>query len=215
VLEALGMNINASPESQSKSLREIGVCFSFAPGHHQGARHASVARKSLGFATIFNLIGPLANPAGVKRQLMGTWTIENARRLAEALLKLGAEKAMVFSSDDGMDELTTTSVNRTFTVENGGVKSGELDAKTVGLSSADTGKLTVSSLVEAAELFRQVLDGAPGPRSDLVLLNAGAGLWIGGGVEDVKSGIAAAHRAISSGRAKQTLADLIRLSHEK
>ena len=213
-LEALGMNISASPAAQARSLREIGVCFSFAPGHHQAARHASTARRSLGFATIFNLIGPLANPAGVRRQLMGTWTAENAGKLAESLRRLGAERAMVFSSDDGMDELTTTSVNRTFVVERGSVAPGELDATKFGFRRASIGDLSVSSLEEAARVFAEILGGAGGPRTDQVLLNAGAGIWIGGGVGDIGSGIAVAREAIASGRAKRTLAEMIRLSHE-
>lgn len=213
LMQALGVRVDASADVQERCLREIGVCFSYAPSHHPAARHAAGVRKSLGFPTIFNIIGPLANPAGATRQLVGTYSVENARKLAAALARLGAERAMVIHSIDGLDELTTTAVNMVWHVEHRSVREDRLDARELGFAPARVEDLLADSLEDAVGIARAVLAGEAGPRRDLVELNAGASLYIAGCCVSVAEGVLEARRAIGSGAAERTLGELIRLSN--
>lgn len=212
VMQALGVRVDASPEVQERCLREIGVCFSFAPAHHPSARHVAGVRKNLGFPTIFNLLGPLANPAGATRQLVGTYSLSNAAKLAAALARLGAERAMVVHSTDGLDELTTSAVNVIWHVEGKSVREEQLDARDLGFATARLDDLRVETLDDAVRIVRSVIDGEPGPRRDLVELNAGASLWIAGCVGSMAEGVALARLAIDDGSARRTLDALIRLT---
>jgi anthranilate phosphoribosyltransferase len=214
LLEALGVNIHAPAAVQARCLREVGVCFSFAPAHHPAAAHASAARRSLAFPTLFNLLGPLANPAGATRQLVGTSSPVNARALAGALARLGTEHALVVTSDDGLDELTTTAPNLTFEVRGGQVAERALDAVSLGLARAHRDHLCADSLEAAAQTAQAVLDGQPGPCADMVVLNAGASLMVAGIAPDLAAGVALAREALASGAAARTLDGLRRLSHE-
>ncbi len=213
VLDALGVNIHASPEIQARCLHEIGICFSFAPDHHPGARHAAAARKALGTPTIFNLLGPLSNPAGATRQLIGTYSEHNAALLANALARLGAEHAMVVTSRDGLDELTTTAENRVFTVRNGRAVPSEFNAGILGFSPASIPQLQADSLVAATDIARRILAGQPGPTTDIVVLNGAASLMVGGVATDMAEGCRLARQAIDSRAAAQTLEAWIRASH--
>lgn len=212
LLEALGVNIHASPQVQRRCLEEVGICFSFAPNHHPAAKHAAGVRKSLDFPTIFNLLGPLANPAGVRRQLVGTYSPENASKLANALARLGAESAIVVTSVDGLDELTTTAENLVFAVRDGTVTSNRLDARSFGFAPATIGELQADSLLDAVKIAQEILDGQSGPRRDLVLLNAGVSLHVGGAADSVQHGAALAAEAIDSGAAGRCLGAFVRLS---
>lgn len=214
LLETLGVNILAPAGVQERCLREIGLCFSFAPAHHPAARHAASVRKSLGFPTVFNLLGPLANPAGATRQVVGTSSPSNAGLIAGALARLGAERALVVTSEDGLDELTTTAGNLTFDVRAGRVEAGRLDAASLGFGRAGRDDLCAESLDGAAAIARSVLAGEPGPCADLVLLNAGASLTVGGVAASVTGGVEMARAAIVSGAARRTLDDLAKLSRE-
>ncbi len=205
LLETLGLNIHASPETQGRCLREVGICFSFAPDHHPGARHAAAARKALGTPTIFNLLGPLCNPAGATRQLIGTYSEHNAALLAAALARLGAEHAMVVTSRDGLDELTTTAPNLTFHVGGARVEPREIDAKTLGFAPATIATLQADTLESATRVAREVLNGHPGPTTDIVVLNAAASLLVSGVATDMAEGVSQAREALASGRARQTL----------
>jgi anthranilate phosphoribosyltransferase len=215
VLEALGVNIHATPEAQARSLRDVGICFSFAPDHHPGARHAAAARKALGTPTIFNLLGPLSNPAGATRQLIGTYSHHNANLLAQALARLGAANghAMVVTSLDGLDELTTTASNRVFTVQNGQVTPTAFNASSLGFASATIADLQADSLDHATRIARQVLAGQPGPTTDIVMLNAAASLLVGGVATDMAEGCLLARHALESGAAARTLDAWVRASH--
>lgn len=214
VLEALGVNIHASAASQARSLREIGICFSFAPDHHPAVRHAGAARRGLGFPTMFNLIGPLASPAGITRQVVGAWSHGVAEVLAQALTRLGAERAIVTSSEDGLDELTTTAVNRAYVVEAGAVTPRSFAAPEFGLAASDLGALRVGSVEEAARAANEILEDVPGPRRDMVLLTAGAGLFVAGAAPGIGEGIELARGALASGAARRTLAELVRISRK-
>jgi anthranilate phosphoribosyltransferase len=213
-MKALGVNVDASPSLQTKCLSEIGVCFSLASAHHPAARHAAGARKSLGIPTIFNMIGPLANPAGAERQVMGTWSQTNARLLAEALSRLGAERAMVFCSRDGLDELTTTDVNVVNEIDAHGVRSFDFDARGVGLARAAVPALQVDSLDAASHIAREVLSGRGGACRDVSLLNAAAGLWIADAAPSIEQGLRMAAAAVDSGAAATTLSRLVELSNQ-
>ncbi len=213
VLAHLGVNVDASPGVQARCLAEIGVCFSFAVNHHPAMRHAAQARRSLGFPTIFNLLGPLANPAGAPRQLIGTYSQEVASRLAQALARLGTELALVVTSRDGLDELTVTDLNSLFVVHAGRVTMSTLDASTLGLARASLDDLRVDDLDSAASLVRAVLTGDTGARRDMVVLNAAGALFVAGLVPSIQTGLGLAQDAIDSGRAAGVLAELARLSH--
>lgn len=215
VLKAIGVRVDASPAVQARCLREIGVCFSFSIHHHPAMKHVAHVRKSLAFPTIFNLLGPLANPAGVRRQLVGAYSPEIASRLADALCRLGVDRAMVVTSDDGLDELTITAPCTGFVVESGRVEQTRIDATALGLMRSSIEHLVSHSLEQAVRTFHSVVDGHAGPTLDMVVLNAGAALWVGGAAHDLAGGIAMARSAIEQGRARVTLDRLVTLSHEE
>ncbi len=205
VLALLGVNVDASPQVQAKCLRDCGFCFSFAVNHHPAMKFAAGPRKSLGFPTVFNLLGPLCNPAGARRQLIGVYGAGLVELIAQALARLGTERAMVVHGRDGMDELTTTERTIVGRVQDGRVGMEEIDAKDLGIARASLDDLAVSSVEESAEVIRRVLAGEKGARRDIVLLNAAAALAVGGAADDLSSGIGAAASAIDSGAAKRAL----------
>jgi anthranilate phosphoribosyltransferase len=213
VLARLGVNVDAPPEAQSRCLAEAGVCFCFSVNHHPAMRHVAPVRKSLGFPTIFNLLGPLANPAGVRRQVIGTYSPAVASTLAAAVAALGADHVLVVSSRDGLDELTTTSTTVVHEVRAGTVTTRELDARSLGLPLAPLAALQAADLDHAVEIFRAVLGAQRGAPRDVVLLNAAAGLVVGGFAPDFATGIEHAQRAIDTGAAAETLESLARLSN--
>ena len=213
VLAKLGVCVDAPPDVQSRCLGEAGVCFCFAIHHHPAAKFASGARKSLGFPTIFNLLGPLTNPAGASRQLIGIYDRTLVAKLAHALSRLGSARAMVVHGSDGMDELTTTGPSLIGHVEGLAVRLDELDPRTFGISISRAEDLMAPDLEAAAAMLRGTLGGATGPARDIVLLNAGAALMVAGAVNDIAAGTQAAAVAIDSGLAARTLDDLIRVSN--
>jgi len=213
VLAALGVNLDASPETQARCLEEAGVCFCFAMRHHPAMRHAAGPRKSLGFPTIFNLLGPLTNPAGASRQLIGVYDERAVRPVAEALRSLGAERAMVARGHDGLDELTTTARTRVCELIDGEITEREIDAAELGLPRAALDDLRATDLEDAAAVVRAVLAGEPGPRLDLALLNAAAALAVGGIARDLCHALALAREAVESGQAWRTLTRLAKTSH--
>ncbi len=213
VLAALGVNVDAGPEVQAACLREAGVCFCFAIHHHPAAKHAARARSALGFATMFNLLGPLTNPAGAPCQLMGVFAERYVEPMARALAELGSARAMVVHGRDGMDEISTTGPTIIAHVEGGRVRLEEFDASGLGIARASLASLTARDLTHAAAAARGVLGGENGPMRTIVELNAGAALVVGGGAAGLAEGIEQARKAIDSGAAAQTLATLARVSH--
>lgn len=213
LMRELGVKVDATPDVQQRCLGEVGVCFSLAPAHHPAARHAAAARKSLGFITLFNTIGPLANPAGADRQLIGTWSHDNARLMAQALARLGCERALVCSSRDGLDELTTTDINTVHEVRGAQVETREINASELGFTRSSIPQLQAADLAHAVQIARDVLAGLAGPYLDVSLLNAGAALWIAGATPDLATGIGEARDAVQSGRARRTLDQLVATSH--
>ncbi|MFG0284910.1 MAG: anthranilate phosphoribosyltransferase [Phycisphaerales bacterium JB039] len=215
VLGQLGVNVDAPPEAQARCLREVGVCFCFAIHHHPAAKHAAPTRKALGFPTLFNILGPLTNPARASRQLIGIYQPDLVDLEAEALARLGAERAMVVHGLDGMDEISTTGPTKIAHVEGGSVRIEQFDAADLGVPRASLDDLKASTLDGAAELIRAVLAGREGPARDIVELNAGAALMVAGAAADIGAGMGMARAAIDSGAAERTLGELARISQER
>jgi len=213
VMAQLGINVEATPDVQARCLDELGVCFCFAIHHHPAARHAAPVRKALGFPTIFNLLGPLTNPAGARRQVMGVYGDRWVAPVAQALVELGAERAMVLHSEDGLDEISVGAATRIAHVNEAGVTEERLDPESLGIERATIEQVRADTLEGAADAIREVLAGAVGPRRDMVLLNAAATLLVGGSVEGWEEGLDAARRAIDSGDAKALLKRLAEKSH--
>jgi anthranilate phosphoribosyltransferase len=213
VLQALGVNIAASPEVQSRCLGDLGVCFSFSVHHHPAMKHAAAPRKSLGFPTIFNLLGPLTNPAGAKRQLIGTFSHDLAKKLALTMTRLDTEAAMVVHSYDGLDELSTTGPNTCHRIRGAAIETTIIDPAELGLARAELVQLQAGSLDKAVSLFHSVLAGAPSPARDMVLLNAAGALIVADAALGFDEGLELAREAIDSGRARLLLDELVRQSH--
>ncbi|MFI4897420.1 MAG: anthranilate phosphoribosyltransferase [Phycisphaerales bacterium JB059] len=212
VLQTLGVNVDASPEVQGRCLEEAGVCFCFAIHHHPAARHAVPVRRSLGVPTMFNLLGPLTNPANAPRQLLGVWDRRFVDPLAQALLRLGAERAWVVHSDDGLDELSITDRTHVGVVADGSVSSQHVDPAPLGLACPSLDLLRASDVEHAARMIRDIVEGRPGPPTDMTLLSAGAALHVAGAAASLDSGVELARDSIATGRASQALTDLARLS---
>ncbi|MEM8783182.1 MAG: anthranilate phosphoribosyltransferase [Planctomycetota bacterium] len=222
VLEALGVTLTADADTLTKCLDQAGICFCFAPHHHPAMKHAGPVRAELGFRTIFNLVGPLTNPAGVRRILMGVWATALCEPLAEVLARLGTDRAMVVNGQipakedghiDGFDELSTCGPTRVAHVDGETVTLDELDPTTLGLPYAHPSTLRVESPDESATLIRAVFAGdETGPPRDIVLLNAAAALLVGGRAADLPEGLAQAAEALDSGAAQTTLDTLAKLT---
>jgi len=214
VLQELGVNIDASPEVQARCLNEAGVCFSFAIHHHPAIKYAMPARRALGFPTIFNLLGPMTNPAGAGRQLIGVFRREYTELTARTLANLGSVRAMVVHGLDGLDEMTTTEAATLVSeLKDGEVRTYEVDAKDYGFARAMRGDLQVESLEGAAECIRELVRCRPGPIRDIVVFNAGAALCVADIADDLNEGFALATESIESGKAGRVLRALVELSN--
>jgi anthranilate phosphoribosyltransferase len=212
VLSALGVNLAATPEQQRRSLDEANICFLFSRAHHPAMKHVSPVRAELGFRTLFNLLGPLTNPAGAKRQLMGVYDSKWVEPIARVLGALGAEKAWVVHGA-GMDEMTTTGETSVAEYREGQVRLFRITPEALGLPSATIEDLRGGTPDENAACLRRLLDGEKGPYRDIVLLNAAAALLVADKVETLAEGITTAGAAIDDGRAKGALDKLAALSH--
>jgi anthranilate phosphoribosyltransferase len=212
VYEALGIRITASPAIVERCLVEAGIGFFFAPTFHPSMRHAAPVRRELGVRTAFNLLGPLTNPAGATRQLVGVPRPEFTELMARALLLLGTKRAWVVHGADGIDELTTTGYTKISECRDGAVNTFYLHPTDVGLPKAPPGSLQGGDARDNARIIESVLSGARGAARDVVLLNSGAALFIAGAAGSVEEGILKASRAIDAGDAKRTLEQLVRIS---
>lgn len=209
VLAELGVRIDAPIERVEACLDELGVCFCFAPLFHQSMKHVASVRRALGVPTVFNVLGPLCNPAGAPFQLIGVGKPEHRSLLAEALTKLGTRRALVVHGADGLDEITVDGATWVSEVENGHVTDRAWAPADFGLPAAPTHSLRVEGPSQSAALIRQVLSGETGPARDIVLMNSAAALWVSGHCEELPRGVAAAAHAIDSGAAASLLAKLV------
>ena len=212
VFEALGVRVTAPPAVVERCLDEAGIGFFFAQTFHPSMKHAAVARRELGVRTAFNLLGPLTNPAGAARQLVGVPRPEFTELMARALLLLGSERAWVVHAADGIDELSTTGYTKISECWNGSVNTFYLHPADVGLPKATMAALKGGNAQENARIVARILAGERGPARDVVLLNAGVALFIAGAERSVREGIARASRAIDEGDARQTLERLVAIS---
>jgi anthranilate phosphoribosyltransferase len=213
ILEALGVKIDLLPEAAERTLREIGIVFLFAQTHHPAMRHVAKARQAIGKRTIFNLLGPLANPAGVKRQLVGVFAKEWLEPYAEALRALGCERAMVVHGRDGLDELTTTDITYAVTLEDGAIARTEIVPEDAGLKRSSLEALRGGGAAENAQALRALLKGEKSAYRDIVVLNAAAALMVAGRVNDILAGAALAQQLLDSGAARDKLEQLVKVSN--
>jgi anthranilate phosphoribosyltransferase len=213
VLAALGVNIDADMELVKRALWEANLCFLMAPRHHGAMRHVGPTRVELGTRTIFNLLGPLSNPAGTRRQLVGVFSEQWLEPLAAVLGKLGAERAWVVHGSDGLDEVTTTGPTTIAEWHDGGVRVFQVHPEEVGLARALPDDLKGADAEANAAMLRALLSGTPGAYRDVVLLNAAAALIVAGRAETLQDGAALAAEIIDSGRARLALDRLVAITN--
>jgi len=214
MLAALGVNLDADFRLLEKALAEAGICFMMAPRHHGAMRHVAGTRVELGTRTIFNLLGPISNPARVRRQLVGVFDRRWLEPIAETLGQLGSERAWVVHGADGLDEITLTGPTHVAELRDGRVTTFDVAPADAGLKTATAEALKGGEPEENAEAARALLAGAPGPFRDIVVLNAAAALVIAGRAEDVAAGAALAAASIDEGRARTALERLVAISNE-
>ncbi|MHB2264997.1 anthranilate phosphoribosyltransferase [Aliihoeflea sp. PC F10.4] len=211
-LAALGVNIELGPAQIAACIREAGLGFMFAPAHHAAMRHVGPSRVELGTRTIFNLLGPLSNPAGVTRQLVGVYSADWLEPLAEVLRKLGSDHVWVVHGD-GLDEMTTTGVTQVAALENGEIRTFEIDPERLGLTRVRHEDLKGGDAQVNALALKDVLDGATNPYRDIAMLNAAGALVVAGRAKTLEIGIELARDSLDAGKARQCLADLITVSN--
>ncbi len=213
VLDALGVKLGIAPELVTQCVNEANVGFMFAPAHHSAMKHVMPARAELATRTIFNLLGPLTNPAGVKSQLMGVYSKDWVEPLANVLKHLGSDHVWVVHGSDGMDELTTTGISYVSELKNGVVSNFTISPADAGLSEANPDDLIGGDAAHNAKAILDVLDGNAGPFRDVVILNAAAALIVAGKAKNIAEGAALASQAIDSGAAKSALDKLVATSN--
>ncbi|NJP39731.1 anthranilate phosphoribosyltransferase [Oscillospiraceae bacterium HV4-5-C5C] len=213
-LEALGVNINQSPEKCLQLLKDIGICFFFAQMYHSSMKYVGPIRKELGFRTVFNILGPLTNPAAPRRQLLGVYDEYLVEPLAHVLQQLGVRRALVVYGQDKLDEISLSAPTTYCELRDGQFMTGVIKPEDFGLARAGKQELTGGSPAENARITRSILAGAKGPKRDTVLLNSGAALYLGDKAESIGQGIEAARHLIDSGQAAAKLEAFIQASQE-
>ena len=212
-LEALGVNIDQSPEKCIELLNEVGMCFFFAQKYHASMKYVGPIRKELGFRTVFNILGPLTNPASPTMQLLGVYDEYLVEPLAQVLISLGVKRGMVVFGKDKLDEISLSSPTKICEFKDGWFKSYTITPEEFGFSACEKSELVGGEPAENASITRAILAGDKGPKRDAVLMNAGASLYIGGKANSMKEGIALAADLIDSRKAAVTLDKLIQLSN--
>lgn len=215
VLEALGCRLDLNPTQLAQAIDEIGIGFLFARAHHPAMRYAAPVRQELGVRTVFNVLGPLTNPAGASRQLLGVYDSGLVRLIAQVLLQLGTQRAMVVHGEPGLDELSTLGETIVVQVHDGAITEERLVPEQFGFRRAQPHEVTApDSPQECAQLLRELFGGAPGAYRDLLLLNAGAALVVGGKTQTLEEGIQLAQEVIDSGAAQRKLDEYVRFTQQ-
>ncbi len=209
LLEALGVRIDLQPDAVARCIDEVGFGFMFAPLHHAAMKHVAPVRKELAVRTIFNFLGPLTNPAGATRQLLGVSDRRYQETIAEALLSVGCERALVVCAEDGLDELSIAGPTRVVEVADGSTSEWFIEPADVGLQGGTLEQIAGGSPAENAAVVRRVLDAEAGPPRDVVVMNAGAAILAAGAAEDLAGGVAKAQESLDSGAAKSVLDRLV------
>ena len=212
VLEAAGVRLDLSPEQVERCVREVGVGFMFAPGHHSAMKHAIGPRRELGVRTLFNALGPLTNPAGVPNQLLGVFSRDLLEPMARVLQSLGSRHVLVVHSDDGLDEISIGAKTEVAELKDGQVRRFAVQPEDFGLKRAAIDAIRVADAKESLAMLLSALDDEPGPARDIVVLNAGAAIYVAGLSADLAGGLAQADAAIASGGARNRLDRLVVLT---
>ncbi|MCL1882845.1 MAG: anthranilate phosphoribosyltransferase [Defluviitaleaceae bacterium] len=213
VLEALGVNINISPEKSAELLKEIGICFLFAQNYHIAMKYVAPIRRELGIRTVFNILGPLTNPAGAKMELMGVYDRELVEPLAQVLCNLGVKSAMVVHGEDGLDEISLSAPSYVCEVRDGWVRSYTITPERFGFKLCKKDDLKGGDPEENAKILRALLNGEQGAKRDAAVINAAAAMFISGKYESIDTAVKAANDVIDSGAARQKLDDFIHRSN--
>jgi anthranilate phosphoribosyltransferase len=213
VLEALGVNVNLTPEKVASLVSEIGIAFMFAPNFHPAMRYAAPVRKKLGVRTIFNVLGPLANPASATHQVLGVYQASLTETMAEVLSQLGSEHVMVVHGEDGMDEISISSATRISELKNKSITTFTIKPTDFGLNMADLKTIQVENVDASKAMMLDVLEGHQGPHRDITLLNAGAAIYVSGLTSTLKEGIEKAQSVIDQGLSFKKLEALKVASH--
>jgi anthranilate phosphoribosyltransferase len=212
LLEAAGVNLELTPQQVEQCIEQIGVGFMFAPLHHSAMKHAIGPRREMGVRTIFNVLGPLTNPAGAPNQLLGVFSDELVEPLAEVLKALGSNHVLVVHSEDGMDEISIAAPTKVAELRNGAITTYTITPEQFGIERGDINALTVDSAQQSLAIVKRVLDNESGPARDIVVLNAGAAIYAADLVDSLEAGINKAQEVIASGAARDKLDALVSLS---
>ncbi len=213
VLEALGVNLNLKPEQVAHSVDQIGIGFMFAPNFHGAMKYAAPVRKELGVRTMFNVLGPLTNPAGAETQVLGVFHPDLVGIQARVLQRLGSRHVLVVNGSDGLDEITISGPTSVGELKNGQVEEYTVTPEQFGFTSTPLDSIRVSNIEEAKAMLLGVLDNKPGPARDIVLLNAGAAIYVSGLADSLAHGVQKAADTVASGAAKNKLAQLVQISN--
>jgi len=214
VLEAAGVSLELTPEQVARCVNEVGVGFMFAPKHHGAMKHAIGPRREMGVRTLFNLLGPLTNPANAPNQVLGVYSLQWIEPLAEVLQRLGSEHVLVVHAEDGMDEISIGAPTHVAELKEGRVRVFTIQPEQFGIPRGDVSKLIVASPAESLSIIESVLNNKPGPARDIVALNAGAAIYVAGLAPDLGTGVKTALEVIASGAARKKLHDLVALSKQ-
>lgn len=213
VMEALGVNISLSPIEVARCVDEIGIGFMFAPNHHSAMKYAAPVRRELGVRTVFNLLGPMTNPAGARRQVMGVFARDLVPKLIQVLKQLDAKHVMIVHGADGLDEISVSGETAIAELKDGVIREYMVSPEDFGLTRVSVGALRVSNKEESASFVRAVLNNEPGPARDVVCLNAGAAIYVSGIAANVREGASVARELVAQGAAHRKLEQLVKLSN--
>lgn len=213
VLEAAGVRLDLTPDQVAGCIDQVGVGFLFAPQHHSAMKHAIGPRKEMGVRTLFNLLGPLTNPAGAPNQVLGVFSEHWVEPLARVLQHLGSEHVLVVHAEDGLDEISIGSPTRVAELKDGGIKVYTVAPEDFGLERADLSAIAVADAGQSLAMINEVLDNRPGPARDIVMLNAGAAIYAAGVADSLANGVERAGGVLADGSARDTLAALIRTTN--
>jgi anthranilate phosphoribosyltransferase len=214
VLESLGVNLNQTPQQVADGISRIGVGFMFAPNYHSAMKYAAPVRRELGVRTLFNILGPLTNPAGAENQVIGVFHADLVGIVARVLQQLGSHHVMVVHGEDGLDEITIAGKTRIGELKHGEVSEYTIRPEDFGMKVSAIETIQVQDSDQSKALLQSVLDNQPGPALDIVLLNAGAAIYVSGVADTLKQGVIRARAAVESGAAKEKLRQLVEITHQ-
>ena len=212
LLEALGVKIDLAPEGVKKCIETVGIGFMFAPIFHPAMKHVAKPRKEMGIRTVFNILGPLTNPAGAKKQMIGIADRSQGELLARVLVLLGSEHAMIVHGEDGLDEITISGKTSVWEIKNKEIHAYEIDPQELGVKTNSIDGIKGESISDNVTMFRSVMDGQQGPCMDIVTINAGAALYVAGATSSIKEGQAIAENCIKNGKARAKISQLVEIS---